>query len=358
MSFDDSTLRSSFSKSENSNHKENQSKDQILEKFDFDEDFRDQCFDVWFGKDFFATKITGPETEKEYLVLNLEKLADRYTEKFEKSGCVIPKFKVLLQMQKKLNDELFLSLDQIDSEDFAPKKLLYWPENLEEVSNEMEIKNSSFHFLPSDIVQKNTLGTVDMLEKNGDTASVSLIEAEFAAVLFHPDYGNGFRDRSGNLAILNKNTGKYEKLAYKHLEALGFGSKMFKQETSGGRESRSIMEGMHERLPHLFAEGLLKEGDIQQTMRRTADAAGNMERAELHIKKKPIGVGNAVYNGVVHHIGRKYNPGERPGVEVLNLNKDIALILDEDGVVEAYFNLFEQEDPEVIKGGGGNRQTT
>ncbi len=330
----------------------------VLDKLMHDAEFQEYCFELWFA-DIFQTGVENPETGEVYPVVDIQKLIVRFKDKFRISGVTVEKFDALSFLQTRFTDTQFLTTYQVAQQEYAPKPLFFWPESLEEITHEASVKSSRFHLLASDVIQRANCSTIEVADENGEIQSVEYLEAEFAVVLLHPEYGNAFRDHKGVLYVYDQKSKEFTQLNYKYLErSLGFGVKIFNQETSGDRQPRTILEGMQQRCPHLFEAGILQEGDIRQTMRRIEKGSNDGNRPELYIQKAFTGAGSATYNGVVHFVGRKYAPKERPGIKTMNISNDTAVILDEEGLVEGYFNLFTQDDPEVIKGGGNGKQVT
>lgn len=317
----------------------------------------------------------SPSAEKEYRA-NLEKYQRQLQDALEKNGCLTygPDHETILDVErlmdankktdffhsyafkKKLRPQfttftagaveaLYYGLkgeniirkdDWENSQLVAPesKPLFYEPETEQAAFNIRQIVKQKFHFLPHELKT-----TVWEKAYPSTQEHLPMDEVTIAALIYHPDFGAGYRDENGTLMVLDPETGDFQKINGEWF------TKKWGVLADGTNLTTRSMNTPHEFLKHhgahLIQYGLLTPDDF-----RTAATGRNRERQleRSHISSK----GTLSIRGTIHHLGREFT---KEPVRIYDIAPGLGGIahLDEQGNAKLThaFQVFEQNHPEL-----------
>lgn len=252
-----------------------------------------------------------------------------------------------------LGSDPVLTHEQVARSEFVERPLFYVPETVEAVATTANIKNARFHYLLDDVVELVRNDRPSYPTKNVvEGQNMSALEARTAVVIFHPNYGNGYRDEHGRLLVQSRETGQYVPFSGAFLESWGIVKERFLGETatrsqSGQKEFRSMREGAAVELPHLVANGLIVPfTDFRQTTLGSTRAEGaRAERAGV----SPSGA--RMIRGVLHYIGKQFR--DKP-TRILEVSPTVGAVVDVAGGRERVTHIFNIVSRAEAKQGKSN----
>lgn len=231
-----------------------------------------------------------------------------------------------------LLQEVFSGQKVISKEDWEAgekegKSLYYDPASDEEALNQTAIKQADFYFIPWKLGRKI---------KYPHLETVSKIEATTAVLLYHPNYGNGFRDEQGQLKVKNTQR-KYEKFKTDFFSQYHFSPKFKTKRGTYSPFSGNVGPFLRTTGNHLVESGLLTVKDIKQQKIRGEKIAP--------LETKIIKNGRIFLDGVAYFLSKKLN-----SFEVVALNEKMAVIKNpQDGQIVSHFPLRPDLKPEKAR---------
>ncbi|MFA4819284.1 MAG: hypothetical protein WC621_05600 [Patescibacteria group bacterium] len=234
-----------------------------------------------------------------------------------------------------------LTLTDYNNGKREPQSLFYQPTSYNEATNIEKIKQSKFYFLRSEIIRashiKDESDIIDPL------IEMPKQEMETAAAIYHPNYGNGYRNKNDELIVNYKKTQKPRRITSDWIK------KDFKLIVSRiiiNEDSKKKIVSLpgspvvflaNGGYPNLVKNNLLVPKDFT-IQAETADKTGI--RAE---NKRITSNGALMFNNVRHFIGRKY-----AGLSVVKLNETLAGVIEDDDLgnkkLSHTFKIFKSEE--------------
>ncbi len=219
------------------------------------------------------------------------------------------------------------------------KPLFYFPSNVEDALDIKKIKQTKFYLTLKDVLHANPY--TPKFYGNIPGKELSAKEIDLALRIYHPDFGDGYRDpKTGILYIKNKK-GEFKKISANLLEELfgTYGNPKKKGESLYA--GRSFIETQ---TPHLKKAGLLIPEDFRVI-------SGSSTSKEYRIEKRAAGrKGQIMLNGVEHILGTQYK-----GKEIAKISSDLGGILEEDAKgnkrLIAIFTIYKPEKAEKTEKG-------
>lgn len=229
---------------------------------------------------------------------------------------------------------------QISKGDFEARPFFYIPESPDAATNTLAIKKARFHHLIADFVEPSQEKAAVQPTKYPGKEGVSEFESRVAVLLFHPEYGDGFRSEQGELFVRDRETGEYKKFSGDFLRSHGVDRDSFlypkgKRVITGKTRfaPRSVREGVAIELPHLVSKNLVQPvRDFKQITFRTD---GGVERRVERVGVSPSGARNL--RGVLHYIGREFYG--KP-VRIVEISPALGAVVDISGGAEKVTHLF------------------
>lgn len=190
-----------------------------------------------------------------------------------------------------------ITTKQLEDRDFSEKPFLYIPHSSEAAFDPKQIKSAQFQTTLWDL-----LTTRDAAEKEcpvADGVGPSMLETRLATTIFHPTYGDGYRDNKGALLIRDAQTRQYQKISSNLLEDYGIPHILLTKE--GGKSIRSFRQGIEKYAPELTQRGLLHPEDFREVGRMS-------EPGEYYTRpvRSEITGPYVMFGGVNHYIGRSF----------------------------------------------------
>lgn len=245
--------------------------------------------------------------------------------------------------------EKVLSQEQFAAGDLNPKNLFYAPETVQAATSIIKIKTSQFHLLPTEVLEKLRMRARFPLKSGED---ISCLEIATAVAVFHPAYGDGFRDENGTLFMKTAETREYKRFSGPALSEWGIHKNyfLFEEDMHGGRESdRSMRQGLVAELPHLVEKGLVVPN--QDVRQHTLGTAQVEERNFEHVGVTASG--SRTIGGVQHHIGKDLFNKEIP-IRITTLSKGMGCVIDDSKGfprIIRVFNIIKKENASLVKNG-------
>ncbi len=217
------------------------------------------------------------------------------------------------------------------------KAIFYEPADEQQAFDAEAIKESQFHIgvweIPGDKPDYYSPRTPEL-----DYNEVSL-----AALIYHPDYGDGVRNESGELEVTDKN-GARKKLALDWFEQQTY-STMGPQKHTEGSFFRSPKLALREGLfPHLTESGLLQPEDF-------ASVSGSEVVTKYGQERKLGQAGTVTISGVRYTLGREFDGGNYWAYKISDTLGGV-LETDAEGKpnrLTHVFDLVEQDDPRLVQ---------
>lgn len=298
-----------------------------------------------------------PQTGATFKVVHeaaLRKSIDDLFAKARSKGERTYKEKLFELLPAVVGSDPMLTADQVSHGDFHARPLLYIPATTDAATDPTAIKNSSFHHFVNDFVKdvREKRPAYPTLRKGNDT--ISPLEAKIAVLIFHPDYGGGYRTEQGGvsrLMVRSKKTENYEPFSGEFLKSHGIGFRTFfgefPQEKGSTERPKSMREGAAIILPHLVAKGLIRPvEDFKQITYGLPEMRGReAERSGV----SPSGA--RMIHGVLHYIGKEFVG--KP-VRIVELSSTVGAVVDMSGGVERVTHTFNIISRELAKAGKSN----
>lgn len=274
------------------------------EQFDIEEDIQ-EILSTNFPEDLYVSKITHPEKEIEYTVIDVDAVKQFVQTELRYGGRRVRQEIVASAILERHKDVKVLTKGQIEEGDYNAKPLFYYPESAESATNNIDIADSKFHLPLWELSNSGLFHTRESNYpiENGET--LTAFETKAALLLFHPDYGDGRRNKDGRLLIKNP---QYNPDDPESQEREPFGRDLLKKygllqilQKIDDKTNRSIREGMEAELPHLLENKELFLSDIRKVVRDHEN-----QSLEEHDAKPISPSAYVMYGSVNHYVGRKF----------------------------------------------------
>lgn len=250
--------------------------------------------------------------------------------------------------------ENVLTVEQIASGDIDPRPLFYRPSTVKDATRMVSVKMAAFHTTPAHVLSHMRLRTRYPLD-SGSQEQISCVETLGALYLFHPKYGDGFRDDHGDLYARDAGDRKYKKFSGSFFDGYGLHKNyfLFSEDMRGMRASdRSLREGLRAEFPHLIDTGLLNpERDVRQVTMGSESLEG---RSFEHVGVSSSG--SRMIRGVLHYIGKDLYEKDPP-VRITELSSSIGCVIDESRgypVIVRLFSIVPLEAARLSKNGSNS----
>lgn len=200
-----------------------------------------------------------------------------------------------------------LTKQAYESGDRDPRPFFYAPKTLNEALNPEEIKKAKFFFLRPEILpNQGKPQTPESPQFPSILDPITYFDVETAAAIYHPRYGDGYRDEDGTLKVRDHTTREYKKMSLgwmKDQPGIRDSSTVFST-TNGERKvqmygsPRVFLE--HGGSTNLVNNKLLLPGDFRILSKSARESGIRLEKE--HIPKN----GRIMLNGVIHFVGWQF----------------------------------------------------
>ncbi len=291
----------------------------------------------WIPESVYKTSTTHPETGQEHTVLDIVYLKAAILKERRYNGSLISREKIALALFERHKNDRVLTPAQVEHEDYVAKSLFYTPASVESATTLLGFVDEEFHLPLWELEKNSVLRNRDSLYPTLDGSELSAFETRVALILFHPAYGDGRRDKNGELQIKNPDYEPADPLSSKRIK---FSRDLIRRlginlHETGDKKSRSMRDGLIERCPHLLRNDVLRLNDVRDF---TIDRDG----VESDTFEKQIGGKYVMLRGVNQYVGDRFI-----GCTVLPFGKNKALIFDtRDGhkKLRAIFNVINKDN--------------
>ncbi|MBD3250992.1 hypothetical protein GF380_00735, partial [Candidatus Uhrbacteria bacterium] len=197
-----------------------------------------------------------------------------------------------------LEDVEVISTEDWRAKDRTPKPLFYQPDPVGGPYDIDEIREDQSYLGCWELMFNRQ--TPKDLPYPGQPASETFNDVSIAAMIYHPRYGNGYRDEDGTLQVYNSTKNKHEPISSEWFTNI--------MHYAGG-DRRQPGESLHTPVEFLQKYGeqlkqwhILEPKDFrQQTVRQGAEIqTARVERNKISSR------GTVMFNGVMHYLGRKF----------------------------------------------------
>ena len=228
----------------------------------------------------------------------------------------------------------FKGLGVISEDDYqrgtkTGKPLFYSPRSTEEAFDIEAIRESDFYL---GLWQATGHVLADQ-EYPSTEDEANFAEVSVACRIYHPDFGDGYRDESGRLWMRDDTIGKYRPISGERLFSgmRGLGT---------GVNSRPG-EYVEKNFPNLNLSGLLEPQDFRTT-------PAQMTERPVGVMRKVDRNGSVMIDGIQYYIGKQQHFQE---ARIYQISDHLAALC-QDGEITHTFSLRDFDDPEL------KRQTT
>jgi SAM-dependent methyltransferase len=273
------------------------------------------------------------ETENGKIVVNKEELLNKRRE-------VLSDYGYRIEGREFYADDKFRSLANtfsglevvLETEDGARSEsmeMFYLPKNKSQAFDREWVRGQNFHLglWETGQVPANFDGRQPRVADD-----LNYLEASVAAVIWHPDYGDGKRDENGSLLVREKGSGDYVPVSGEWFKRQGLS---YPKEDGPGSIFASPRESLRKHAPKLFEEDILKEKDFESKHKE--------HRGEL---QKITSGGEYSRNSVKHYLGKGRFAGKKKRIDRISDEFGVVVDAGKDGQykIEALFNFFEPGD--------------
>jgi len=281
--------------------------DEETEQFDIERDIQ-EIMSINFPENLYVSTITHPEKEIECPVIDIDVIKRFLQTELIHGGVRIKKETVAVAILERHKGQKVLTKEQAEKGDFNPKELFYYPKSVEAATNNVSIADAKFHLPLWELSDSVVFRTRDSHYPTVSNEALSVFEAKAALLLFHPEYGDGRRDKTQKREPLMVKNPRYDPNDPESKEREPFGRDLLKKyglldilQKPDMNTSRSIREGMEVELPHLLGNKELFLSDIRKVVRDHENQSLDEHDA------KPVGTSAYVmYGSVNHYVGRKF----------------------------------------------------
>lgn len=239
-------------------------------------------------------------------------------------------------------DQKVLSQEDYGKGERQPKDLFYAPKNKEEALDVEKIKQSQFYMLLPELVAVNDwenveFGKIPSLKKDPQNG-LDYREAFLAALIYHPQYGDGYRgEKDGKLHIKRSDrSGEYGKISANYLTKK-YGPMGGYSGDKGGSLNNSRLFVV-KNLPNLMSRKMLLPDDFEV---HWETATTEKEIASKDFRQR----GMVMFNGVAHTVDNKFFTEDKR-FRAYQLAPGMGGVIEEkegQKKIVATFNIFQKE---------------
>jgi hypothetical protein len=285
-------------------------------------------------------------------IVDIERLKKLFTESREWEKEELKnwgRYNLKMRSLASIINRAFINFPVISKEDFekgirVPKPLFYEPRSLNDALDPAKIKQSDFYFLRSEIMSFMT-DDINNHQFPLIFEKITYNEIEIAAVIYHPRFGDGYRDKNGVLFVRNQKTREYQPISVDWLfsQKGSLPNSGLEINTVGGKKKKIFFASSPRAylesggLTNLLEKGLLKPEDFKITSGLAAEMGLRWE-TEIHKN------GQIFLGGVRYFLGRKL-----AGEKFIKLREDLGGIVHIDPQTKKEnliytFRLFKPEE--------------
>lgn len=223
-----------------------------------------------------------------------------------------------------------------------PKPLFYSPVDKKSAFDIGKIKNSDFYLGLWEAGKRRRYD--DTVQKTKDGEEIPIVESALATIIYHPKYGDGYRDNQGTLFVRDPKTREYKKIGQDWLyRDMGFSG------GDKGKQGDSISSPrifLLNKTPDLVKYGLLKPEDFKMM-------SSSVSAERFKFKKEGIGSsGFVMIDGIRYYIGKEFSG--KP-INVHKVSEKLGVVTENSRWggerVLFTFSLFSKDDTRLKKRG-------
>lgn len=318
---------------------------EIEKKFDIEIDFP-QIAELVMPEKGYASTVSEPESDKVHSVINIQAIKEALQNDIHYRGTRISRRRLVGYLAEKYKDQEVLTVEQVQKNEFKPKKLFYIPTSATDATNSIEVAYDDSHVGLWDVCTSRVY-VGDDIYPTMDGSALTAYEAKFAYKLFHPKYGNARREAAtGELKVRNPNFDPKDSESKKTSPVTREILRYYGCDMRHGRGLESpTVAVMLKALPNIVAQKELRADDFMQY---TLNDEGYFNS---NFTPKPVPAnGTVVLNGVRQYVGRRFE-----GCMVFPFTHDKALVFKEEQgrrVLVAAFTIVDKENASAIDVGG------
>ena len=198
----------------------------------------------------------------------------------------------------------------------VPKFLFYNPQSKEDFDIKKIKKEDSFYLAPFEYSKRSLDQPIPF-----NDIGATLLEASFACLIYHPRFGDGYRDKEGRIFVRDKKTRKYKRLSHTF-----FVDYQFKggNPTIYGDSIDHPQAFVKRKLPFLIEMGLISPLDFSV---HYSSQTAKRERIE---KRAMSPKGIVRINNVKHYLGRELAKELRKRkISIIQLDESLGGVVEE-----------------------------
>jgi len=240
-----------------------------------------------------------------------------------------------------------LTTAQVAAGDFEEKPFFYIPESADAATDTVAIKNANFHHLIFDYVPRFRGSGSEYPHptvQGNDKQSISAYETRVAALIFHPKYGDGFRNEKNQLFVREKNTRQYKRFSGEFLDEYGVDRNwLLYPEGTRNKEFtpnlRTVREGAAVEMPNLVGKKLIQP--VQDFKQLTFKTGQTVDRRIERAGVSPSG--SRMIRKVIHYIGKEF---VGKNVRIVDISPTLGAVVDMSGGIEKVTHTFNIIPPD------------
>jgi hypothetical protein len=256
----------------------------------------------------------------------IESLGSVYSSKYMGKRSTRRALDLLFEDEKVISRE-----DYENSREKKFKNLFYSPKTKEEALDIEKIKDSKFYLTFNDVMSKindNKFGYGNIPKED-----LSFKEVLLPVLIYHPQYGAGYRDSETNKLMVKNEKGEYRVFSGQYL--------IDKFGVRGKKNLAISRDYLKNELPNLLENGILNSEDFRR--QRFISEEVESYRAFRKISRR----GMVMFNKIRYTLGSDFDP-KKGNFEACKISSDIGGVVktSEDGKKEivATFKILEEEE--------------
>jgi ribosomal protein S18 acetylase RimI-like enzyme len=251
--------------------------------------------------------VENPETHNRSIVVDIEALKALPRQAVRRLGPIAnhPAYgqkKKHVTLYEIFRSQSVITKEQLEQNDFKERPLFYVPQNAAAALSPDEIKKTDFQMGVWEVMGGTTTKAIPYPVKEGSASDVQ--ETRLATLLFHPKYGDGYRDEGGDFWIRDKKTREYKKLSGRMLETYGLSTVSWiteeRRKDKSRPTTRSLRQSVRDLFPNLISRDLIRPEDFGIA------STGQHTEKERVVRTTVSPDGYVMFNAVKHYLGREF----------------------------------------------------
>lgn len=275
------------------------------------------------------------QKEGEKIIFDVDRFKNEFSKKFINANKKLKSFsvnfgdrKMAPTLHKLFSDYKIISRSDWEKGINEPKDLFYFPKNSNDALDIEKIKQSQFYLTLQDVIGNVAYRKI----KYGSIEDIDYREVLLPVLIYHPQYGDGYRDDKTEVLMVKKKGGKYGKISSEYLR-INHGN----LRDGDGLGIDSGRKFLRKVAPHLLEKDLIRLSDFQIKTEQGTKTENNHRKVGTR--------GTVMFNNVRHTLGTQYE-----NALAYKISETMGVVVQEDGdkkVVLATFDILSEEQAQT-----------